>query len=68
VQITHDKLYNTAYIKFKEQTGSLRIVKVAKDANLDFLPDGTLFGLELLNVKWQFNFNLLKKLTCLLSI
>jgi uncharacterized protein YuzE len=68
MQITYDKCYNTAYTKFKEQTGSLRTVKVAEDVNLDFLPDGTLFGLELLNIKWQFNFNLLKKLACLLSI
>jgi hypothetical protein len=57
VQITHDKLYNTVYIKLKEQTGSLRTVKVAKDVNLDFLPDGTLFGLELLNIKDQLNFS-----------
>jgi uncharacterized protein YuzE len=60
MQITHDKCYKAAYIQLKEQTGSLRTVKVAEDVNLDFLPDGTLFGLELLNIKGQLNFKLLK--------
>jgi uncharacterized protein YuzE len=60
MQITYDKRYNTAYIKLKEQTGSLRTVNMSEDVNLDFLPDGTLFGLELLNVQGQFNFNLIK--------
>jgi uncharacterized protein YuzE len=57
MQITYNKCYNTAYIKFKEQAGSLRTVKVAEDVNLDFLLDGTLFGLELLNIKDQLNFS-----------
>jgi uncharacterized protein YuzE len=57
MQITYERCYNIAYIKLKEQTGILRTVKVSEEVCLDFLPDGTLYGLEILNFKDQLNFN-----------
>lgn len=53
MKITHDKQLNVAYISLTEKTGPLKTVKAGTDVNIDFLPDGTVFGFELLNAEEQ---------------
>ena len=53
MQVIIDNKYNVAYIRFKEKTGTVNSIKLSDDLILDLSPDGTIYGLELLNAKEQ---------------
>ncbi len=53
MKVIVDHKYNVAYIRFKEKTGTVNSIKLSDDLVLDLSPDGSIYGLELLNAKEQ---------------
>ena len=55
MKITFDPKHNIAYISFKEQTEEVNSIKISEDVVVDFSPDGSIYGIELLNANEQIN-------------
>ena len=53
MKLSYDPKYNVAYIRFHEKLGQVTTIKVSDDMNIDISPDGTVYGVELLNAKEQ---------------
>ena len=53
MKFTYDARYNIAYIRFREKTQEIETVKVSDALNVDMAPDGTIYGIELLNANEQ---------------
>jgi uncharacterized protein YuzE len=53
MKITYDPKHNIAYIRLKEKTTKVETIRVSEDANVDMSPDGTVYGIELLNANEQ---------------
>ncbi|MDY6806972.1 MAG: DUF2283 domain-containing protein [Cyanobacteriota bacterium] len=53
MKISYDPRYNIAYICFKEKTGQVETIQVSAEMNIDIAPDGTIYGIELLNANSQ---------------
>ena len=63
MQLTYDKDLNIAYIRLKKRTGKVRTVAVSDELNVDLAPDGSVYGIELLNANIQLNIQRTKKIT-----
>jgi uncharacterized protein YuzE len=55
MKITFDPKYNIAYISFKEKTEAVNSLKLSEDVIVDISPDGSIYGIELLNANAQIN-------------
>jgi len=53
MKLTYDPRYNIAYIRLHEKTAQVETVRVSEELNVDMAPDGTIFGIELLNANDQ---------------
>lgn len=53
MKLTYDPKYNIAYIRFHEKTGQVSTIRVSDEMNVDIAPDGTVYGIELLNANEQ---------------
>ena len=53
MKLTYDPRYNVAYLKLSEKTLEVETIKVSDQMNVDIVPDGTIFGIELLNANDQ---------------
>ena len=53
MKLSYDPKYNIAYIRFHEKLGEVSTIKISNDMNIDIAPDGTVYGVELLNPKEQ---------------
>jgi uncharacterized protein YuzE len=53
MKLTYDPRYNVAYIRFQEKRGQVTTIKISDDMNVDIAPDGTVYGVELLNANEQ---------------
>ncbi len=53
MKLTYDPRYNIAYLAFQEKTAQVEIIHVSDQLNIDLAPDGTLYGIELLNANEQ---------------
>jgi uncharacterized protein YuzE len=62
MKLTYDPNVNIAYIRFKAKTGRVRTVAVSDELNVDLAPDGSVYGLELLNANIQLGTRRTKKL------
>ncbi len=51
MQLTFDPKYNIAYIFFKEKKEKVTSIKLSEDIVVDIAPDGTIYGIELLNAR-----------------
>lgn len=65
MKLTYDLKYNVGYLMFKEKTEEVNSIKLSEDLVVDIAPDGTIYGIELLNVKEQMFGNNLKQLLLL---
>lgn len=54
MKLTYDPAYNIAYIQLKEKTPEVVSKQINDDVVLDLAPDGSIFGIELLNANEQF--------------
>ena len=53
MKLSYDSRYNVAYIRFHEKRDQVTTIKVSDDMNIDIAPDGTVYGVELLNANEQ---------------
>jgi uncharacterized protein YuzE len=53
MKLTYDPRYNIAYLAFQEKTTQVETIHVSDQVNIDLAPDGTLYGIELLNANEQ---------------
>ena len=53
MRLTYDPRRNVAYIRFRAVADEVDTVRVSDDINIDFGPDGTVTGIELLNANEQ---------------
>ncbi|MBM4275116.1 MAG: DUF2283 domain-containing protein [Deltaproteobacteria bacterium] len=53
MKLTYDTRYNIAYIRLHEKTAQVETIRVSEELNVDMAPDGTIYGIELLNANDQ---------------
>lgn len=53
MKITYDPRYNIAYLRLHEKTSQVETLKISDEINIDIAPDGTIYGIELLNANEQ---------------
>ena len=53
MKLTYDPRYNVAYLRLQERTPEVETLRVSDEVNIDIAPDGTVFGIELLNANAQ---------------
>lgn len=53
MKLTYDPRYNIAYIRLRETTEQVETIEVSPELNIDVAPDGTIYGIELLNANQQ---------------
>ena len=53
MQLTYDPRHNIAYLRFHQKTAEVETIRVSDELNVDLAPDGTIYGVELLNANEQ---------------
>jgi uncharacterized protein YuzE len=53
MKLTYDPRYNIAYLRLHEKTDQVETIRVSDELNIDIAPDGTVYGIELLNANVQ---------------
>ena len=53
MKLTYDPRYNIAYLYLKERTIQVETIRVSDELCIDITPDGTVYGIELLNANEQ---------------
>ena len=53
MRFTYDPRYNIAYIRFREKVSGVEAVRISDELVVDMAPDGTVYGIELLNANEQ---------------
>jgi len=53
MKLTYDPRANIAYLRLREKTGEVETIRVSDELNVDLAPDGTIYGIELLNANAQ---------------
>ncbi len=53
MQLTYDPRHNIAYLRLHEKTDHVETIRVSEELNIDIAPDGTVYGIELLNANQQ---------------
>lgn len=53
MHVTYDADSNVAYIRLARKAGRVRTIPVSEDVNVDVAPDGTVYGIELLDARSQ---------------
>ncbi len=53
MKLTYDPRHNIAYLRFHEKTENVETIQISDAVNVDIAPDGTIYGIELLNANEQ---------------
>jgi uncharacterized protein YuzE len=53
MQLTYDPKFNVAYIRLREKQAEVDTIHISDEMNIDLAPDGTVYGIELLNANEQ---------------
>lgn len=53
MELTYDSRYNIAYLRLKEKATGVETIRISDTLNVDMAPDGTVYGIELLNANEQ---------------
>lgn len=53
MKLAYDPRYNIAYLRFREKTAQVETIRLSDQVNIDIAPDGTVYGIELLNANEQ---------------
>lgn len=53
MKVSIDPKHNVAYITVKDRPQHVTTIRLSDDVNIDLAPDGTLYGIELLNANAQ---------------
>ena len=53
MRFTYDPRHNIAYIRFHDKGAEVEAIRVSEEMIIDIAPDGTVYGIELLNANEQ---------------
>ena len=53
MKFTYDPRYNIAYLRFQEKQAQVDSIRLSDELIVDLAPDGTVYGIELLNANEQ---------------
>lgn len=53
MKLTYDPRHNIGYLRFHEKTAEVETIQLSDAVNVDLAPDGTVYGIELLNANEQ---------------
>ena len=53
MRFTYDPRYNIAYIRFQEKQTEVETIRISDELVVDMTPNGTIYGIELLNANEQ---------------
>lgn len=53
MKLTYDPTHNIAYLRLRDKTTGVETIHVGESLNIDIAPDGTVYGIELLNANEQ---------------
>ncbi len=53
MKFSYDPRYNVGYIRFKDKKADAESIKLSEELVVDLAPDGTVYGIELLNANEQ---------------
>lgn len=53
MKLTFDRAHNIAYLRLRPQGAQVETVRVSDELNVDLAPDGSVYGIELLNANEQ---------------
>ena len=53
MKLSYDPRYNVAYIRLRERGAEVETIRVSDELNVDLAPDGTVYGIEMLNANEQ---------------
>ncbi|MCB7129792.1 MAG: DUF2283 domain-containing protein [Candidatus Brocadiales bacterium] len=53
MRFTYDPRYNIGYIRFREKQAQVETIRVSDELSVDLAPDGSVYGVELLNANEQ---------------
>jgi uncharacterized protein YuzE len=53
MQLSYDPKHNVAYLRLQERTSEVETIRISDAVNVDVAPDGTVYGIELLNANEQ---------------
>lgn len=53
MKLSYDSRYNIAYIQLQAKSQETEAIKVSDELVVDMAPDGTIYGIELLNANEQ---------------
>ena len=53
MKLTYDPRHNIGYLRFHEKTAEVETIQVSDALNVNIAPDGTVYGIELLNANEQ---------------
>jgi uncharacterized protein YuzE len=53
MKLTYDPRHNIAYIRLQEKKIEVETIRISDELNVDVAPDGTVYGIELLNANAQ---------------
>ncbi len=53
MKLIYDPRYNIAYLRLQEKTAQVETLHLSDELNVDISPDGTVYGIEMLNAKKQ---------------
>ncbi len=53
MRITYNPRRNVAYIRLQEKQTGVEAIRISEDLVIDIAPDGTVYGIELLNANEQ---------------
>jgi len=57
MKLSYHPQRNIAYITLKEKRAEVETIRVSDELNVDIAPDGTIYGIELLNANAQLGGN-----------
>jgi uncharacterized protein YuzE len=53
MKLTFDPRRNVAYLRLQEKSLEVETIRISEELNVDLAPDGTVYGVELLNANEQ---------------
>lgn len=53
MKFSYDPRYNIAYIRFRPKSDEVESIKISEEMVVDMTPDGTVYGIELLDANEQ---------------
>ena len=53
MKLTYDRKHNIAYLRSRPKGSGVETIRVSEELNVDIAPDGTVYGIELLNANEQ---------------